>query len=514
MEITLENIYKYYGPVAANRNISFTIHSHSIHGILGENGAGKSTLMKILAGFTPKSRGRILLNGEEIEYNSPAEATALGIGMLYQDPQDFLSMSVLENFILGLSSSWHINTHYYRKLFKDTTRKLGFDISPEIPVSMLTVGERQQLEIIRLIAIGVEVLILDEPTTGISARQKEKLFEALRQLAKEGKSIVMVSHKLEDVQMLCDRVTVLREGEVAGEMEAPFNTSALLSMMFGHKVSHRPFTPEGTHSGQELVKGKPVLEFREVSALEGRSGLRGCSFKIRAGEIVGLAGLEGSGQEVFLRLAAGIYSPIKGDIYFQEKRITEKKHSYLRSQGICFVPASRIEQGLFPDLTLKEHFAIAFHGKSFFTPWKAVMDTTEEKIREFRIKGTPYYSASSLSGGNQQRLLLSLIPQTTKLLLLEQPTRGLDMESALWVWEHLREYSRGNRALIFSSAELDEIFSVAHRIVVFFNGQIILNEPKGKTSMEEVSRAIAGIKEEKMSLSYKYRGEDPIDERS
>ncbi len=492
MEIRLENIHKYYGPVAANRDITFTIHSHSIHGILGENGAGKSTLMKILAGFTSKSRGRILINGEEVEYNSPAEATSLGIGMLYQDPQDFLSMSVLENFILGLSSSWHINTHYYRKLFKQSCQDLGFDISPELPVSMLTVGERQQLEIIRLISIGVEVLILDEPTTGISARQKERLFEALRQLASEGKSIVIVSHKLEDVQMLCHRVTVLREGEVAGEMEAPFDTSTLLSMMFGHKFPGKKSSPEDVKSEGGRAKGSPLLCFKDVSAPGGRSGLKGCSLEVKRGEIVGLAGLEGSGQEVFLRLAAGLYSPLKGEIYLQDSMVTGKKHSYLRSKGVCFVPAARLEQGLFPDLTLLEHYGIGFHGTSFFVPWMEVMDTARERIAEFRIKGTPKDTASSLSGGNQQRLLLSLIPDKTKLLLLEQPTRGLDMESALWVWEHLKKYSRGNTSIIFSSAELDEIFSVAHRIVVFFNGKVVLNKPKEETSMDEVTRAIAG----------------------
>ena len=498
MEIKLENIHKYYGPVHANQEITFTIHSHSIHGILGENGAGKSTLMKILAGFTSRSKGRIFINGQEVDYSSPAEATSLGIGMLYQDPQDFPSMTVLDNFILGLNSSWHINRRYYRTLFKKTAEQLGFKIDPGTLVSGLTVGERQQLELIRLLAIGVEVLILDEPTTGISSEQKGLLFNALKHLAKTGKSIVIVSHKLEDIEALCHRVTILREGRVAGEMEAPFDTSRLLSMMFGRGTPAQ--TPSLTLTSRTRrapnTFGAPVgptfMVFENVSAPGGRAGLHDCSLEVQEGEIVGLAGLEGSGQGVFLRLAAGLISPLKGRILLNKKEITGKKHAFLRKQGVCFVPTSRLEEGLFADLSLAEHYAIAFHKDSFFVPWKTVQQTSKQHIKHFRIKGSSYDRASSLSGGNQQRLLLSLIPLSTKLLLLEQPTRGLDMESALWVWNHLKNYCANRAALIFSSAELDEIFSVAHRIVVFFNGRVVLNAPLCETTLEEVTKAIAG----------------------
>nr|WP_289510073.1 ATP-binding cassette domain-containing protein [Desulfovulcanus ferrireducens] len=484
MEIKLKNIHKYYGPVHANREINITIHSHSIHGILGENGAGKSTLMKILAGFTSRSKGQIFINGKEVDYRSPAEATSLGIGMLYQDPQDFPSMTVLDNFILGLNSSWHINRHHYKTLFEKTAGELGFKINPETPVSGLTVGERQQLEIIRLLAIGVEVLILDEPTTGISSEQKGVLFKALKRLARSGKSIIIVSHKLEDIEVLCHRVTILREGRVAGEMEAPFDTSKLLTLMFGS----RP--PAQTPSC--FKTGSTFMALENVSASGGRSGLHDCSLEVRQGEIVGLAGLEGSGQEVFLRLAAGLVSPAKGRIILNDKDITGKNHAFLRKQGICFLPSSRLEEGLFADLSLAEHYAIAFHKNSFFVPWNLVHQTSSQLIKHFRIKGTANDKASALSGGNQQRLLLSLIPSSTKLLLLEQPTRGLDMESALWVWDHLKKYCKNKTALIFSSAELDEIFSVADRIVVFFNGRIVLNASLNEVTLEEVTKAIAG----------------------
>jgi simple sugar transport system ATP-binding protein len=270
-------------------------------------------------------------------------------------------------------------------------------------------------------------------------------------------------------------------------MEAPFDTSKLLSMMFGGGTPAQ--TPSLTLTSRI---GPTFMVFENVSAPGGRAGLHDCSLEVQEGEIVGLAGLEGSGQGVFLRLAAGLISSLRGRILLNKKEITGKKHAFLRKQGVCFVPTSRLEQGLFADLSLAEHYAIAFHKDSFFVPWKTVQQTSKQHITHFRIKGSPYNKASSLSGGNQQRLLLSLIPSSTKLLLLEQPTRGLDMESALWVWNHLKNYCENKAALIFSSAELDEIFSVADRIVVFFNGRVVLNAPLCETTLEEVTKAIAG----------------------
>jgi simple sugar transport system ATP-binding protein len=484
MHIELRDIHKYYGPVHANRGIHIKIATGSIHGILGENGAGKSTLMKILSGYIPKSSGAIRLDGKQVDYQSPAEANRLGIGMLYQDPLDFPPLSVIDNFMLGQCKGWRLNPEKYRIKLKELARSFGFHLEPDFPVEKLTVGERQQLEILRLLALGVQVLILDEPTTGISSTQKELLFQALRQLTAEGKSILLVSHKLEDIEALCHRVTVLRYGEVTGEMDHPFQTQKLLELMFGSPPAPPP------RCGVSM--GETLLSFHDVSASGGRAGLQDCTVSIHQGEVAGLAGLEGSGQGVFLRLAAGLQSPHQGKITFRNHDMSGRDHLAFKQAGVAFLPASRLEEGLISGLTLTEHFVLAFHHRSLIVPWEEAHETAQNRIEQFRIKGSPHSPSEALSGGNQQRLLLSLIPPNPRLLLLEQPTRGLDMESAHWVWQRFHQYCAENASLVFSSAELDEILAVADRVLVFFNGRIVKDVKTENTDLAELGRAIAG----------------------
>ena len=238
MQIQLRNIHKHYGSVKANDGIDLTLDPGKIHGILGENGAGKSTLMKILSGYSEKTGGQILLDGKTVDYRTPAEAERFGIGMLYQDPLDFPMLSVLDNFMLGQARGVSARKRGFREQFQRLVHDLGFQLNAAFPVRNLTIGERQQLEILRLLAEGVSVLILDEPTTGISATQKDVLFSALKRLAEEGRTIVLVSHKLEDVEAWCDRVTVLRQGKVSGGADRPFETNSLLSMMLEpHRIT-------------------------------------------------------------------------------------------------------------------------------------------------------------------------------------------------------------------------------------------------------------------------------------
>ncbi|MFB0546861.1 MAG: ATP-binding cassette domain-containing protein, partial [Anaerolineae bacterium] len=237
MKIELREIKKYFGNVRANDGISLTVEPGTIHGLLGENGAGKTTLMKVLSGFLRRDSGEILLDGKETSFSSPAEAIRRGIGMLHQDPLDFPPLRVLDNFLLGRSSRFLQNRTKAKKELLELSARFGFPLEPEAYLHTLTVGERQQLEILRLLALGVEVLIFDEPTTGISALQKVKLFETLRRLAqREGKSIIFVSHKLEEVEELCTEVTVLRHGKVTGEVEMPCTSDQLVQLMFGQSL--------------------------------------------------------------------------------------------------------------------------------------------------------------------------------------------------------------------------------------------------------------------------------------
>ena len=484
MALELKDIHKHFVQKRANDGISLKIESGSIHGILGENGAGKSTLMKILSGFISKTSGTILLDGIEVSYTTPEEASAMGIGMLYQDPLDFPPLTILDNFMVGQVAGLMNRKKEFRQRLKGLCEDLGFTLNPDSPMRSLTVGERQQLELMRLLSLGVRVLILDEPTTGISAIQKDILFSAIKKLASEGRSIIIVSHKLEDIGALCSEVTVLREGKVAGTMEKPFDTSRLLKMMFG--------VPPPPAQRSHKQTGMDVLQLDAVSAPGGRAGLIECSVTIRKGEVVGLAGLSGSGQDVFLRVASGLIRPKKGNVILNRRDMTGQDHHSFRESGVAFQPSARLEEGLIRGLTIAEHCSLMKADRAFFIRRHSAELSAQERIKQFKVVGTPATPVDSLSGGNQQRLLLSFLPNTAELLLLENPTRGLDLESMHLVWEHLDAYTAQGCSIVFSSSELDEILMAADRVLVFFEGHIIKDERPEETDAMDLGRAIAG----------------------
>jgi ABC-type uncharacterized transport system ATPase subunit len=484
MWIELQDIHKHYGPVKANNGVNLKVAPGRIHGILGENGAGKSTMMKVLAGFSQKTSGSILIDSKPVNYRNPAQAVALGIGMLYQDPLDFSHLSVLDNFMLGQTNGFSGHKNKFRKAFHQLAESFNFGLHPDTPIKILTIGERQQLELLRLLALGVQILILDEPTTGISATQKDILFKSLKKLTIEGKSVVLVSHKLEDVEALCDEVTVLRQGKVTGDMDQPFDTNQLLEMMFG--------TPPPLPVRCMETPGSDLLVMKSVSGTGGRTGLKNCDVVVRGGEVVGLAGLEGSGQGVFLRLAGGLKQPTKGSIQISGRDMKNRDHHAFIRHGVTFMPASRLEEGLISGLSITEHFALQENQQNFLVKWQEAHRLAGERIENFRIKGMPDSQVDALSGGNQQRLLLSFLPADPVLLLLENPTRGLDMESVNWVWQHLQKYCFNKTGIIFSSSELDEILLVADRILVFFDGRIIKDVKSAETNASDLGKAIAG----------------------
>jgi len=480
MQIELQQIHKRFGKNHALKGVDLKVEAGTIHGLVGENGAGKSTLMKILTGYLSRTQGRILLDGREMAEADPATAARAGIGMLYQEPQDFPPLTVLENFMVGRDAEPDSDRDRQRQRLNDLAGGLHFQLDPALKLEKLTVGERQQLELLRLLGRGVQVLILDEPTTGISDRQKERLFGALHQIRDQGRTILLVSHKLEDVVALCDRVTVLRHGMVTGEAQAPFKVPRLLEMMFDEppKTDTRP---------EAAARGEPLLSFDRVNADGERTGLSNCSLTIHRREVVGLAGLSGSGQGLFLRLAAALDKPARGKIRTLGNGTGNMGHKEFRQAGGCFLPADRLEEGLIPGFTVQDHFALA-HNCGMAT----AKVLAAEAISQFRIRGHPHTSAESLSGGNQQRLLLSLMPPDASLVLLENPTRGLDMESARLVWEHLRRQFASRGAIVFSSAELDEILNIADRVLVFFDGRIVRDLPIRELDYQDVAAAMTG----------------------
>ncbi len=471
--IRLVDIHKTFGRVKALQGVNLHVRPGSIHGIIGENGAGKSTLMKILTGFIARTSGSILLDGQEVALKTPEAARKLGIGMLYQEPLDFPKLSVLDNFMAAAADS---NPRRQAEVINHLSKKFGFTPDLSARQGKLTVGERQQVELMRLIRDQCRILILDEPTTGISGEQQKLLFSTLGRLRDEGKAIILVSHKLAEIHSLCDRVTILRHGKWAGEQEKPFDEEKLLQAMFATLPTKSSRPPGRT-------TGRPILTMKEVSTTAGRVGLNRINTTIHEGEIVGLAGLDGSGQSIFLQMAYGLLSPEQGKVY----RPGVDEEDVMR----VFLPADRLKKGLIAGLTVREHHLLAGN-PPFFIDEASGRDRTEQAIATFSIVGAPNTTVEGLSGGNQQRLLLSLIPPQARLILLEHPTRGLDLQSGQWTWHYLRSHLPDNGAIIFASPELEDIMEQADRVLVFYNGAIILDRPTDKTSYREVSRAITG----------------------
>ena len=485
MKVELTNIHKRFGKVHANNNITLDIPAGTIQGILGENGAGKSTLMKILSGFIQADEGEIRLDGRPVKIANPADAIAQGIGMLHQDPLDFPPMRVSDNFLIGRNDIG-IFPDRARAVtaLLDLEHQFDFEIDPETYVDMLTVGERQQLEILRLLWLGARVLILDEPTTGISSLQREKLFATLRKLVAQGMSVIFVSHKLEEVEGLCRRAAVLQQGCLVGEARPPYKTAELVQMMFGKVVQPE----QRVYTCQDEV----ALTVNDLAIEDYRLHIRGVNVRLCRGEVIGLAGMEGSGQRQFLRTLGGLIRPVGGALILEGKNLVGKPYKAFMDNGIAFMPAARLEEGLIPGLTLTEHFILTEEQPGFFINKARVQNVTNGRIQDFSIRGMPESRIEALSGGNQQRALLALLRTPLRLLLMEHPTRGLDIESTIWIWGKLKERCRQGTSIVFVSSDLDEIIRYSDRILVFFGGRVSQPVDSATTTTEELGQLIGG----------------------
>lgn len=476
MKVELKDIHKHFGSVPANDGVRLCVESGTLHGLLGENGAGKSTLMKVLSGFLSPDRGEILIDGMRVRFISPAEAVALGIGMLHQDPLDFPALSVIDNFLLGNSGRFRLDRNHARSKLIELATQFDFKLEPDALVSNLSIGERQQLEMVRLLWMGVKLLILDEPTTAISAQQKDKLFAALHKLTEQGKTVLFVSHKLEEVKELCDRVTVLAHGKVTGECEMPCPMEKLVEMMFGQAIT------VGKRSA--IPFGHRVLELSNLTINDWRLEVKDLSLEVLAGEVIGLAGLEGSGQHLFLKACAGLIRLKGGRIRINHTDMTGQPYRHFLEAGVTYMAAGRLEEGLIAGMTLIEHSALIEHYPPFWVNWTKVGKMAAQRIQEFNIRGQPTTLVEELSGGNQQRALLSLLPSQSKILLMEHPTRGLDIESTEYVWEILLNRAREGTAILFISSDLDELLDRSHRILVFFEGRVRILETRGANGIQ------------------------------
>ena len=500
MQIELESITKTFGSHRANSDITLSVPPSSITGILGENGAGKSTLMKILSGFSRPDSGTISLDGKRAAIKSPADAISLGIGMLHQDPLDFPPMKIVDNFMLGAKHGFFPDRRSAVRDFRDLAARFDFSLDPESYVDSLSVGERQQLEILRLLWLGAKTLILDEPTTGISLPQKLKLFETLKKLSSDGMSILFVSHKLEDVEALCSSAVVLRRGELVGRASAPFDTQSLVHLMFGKDVEVSAASqtaplasvtsrPSGS---VEYRSGAPALETKALCFDAGRLRISGVDLSVAKGEVIGLAGMEGSGQAAFLGACAALVHRTGGSISVGGCDMSGKSHHDFKRSLVAYIPAARLEDALVPGMSLEDHFVLSEDLPGFFVNRGRARELAKERIESFNIKGSPESPVESLSGGNQQRALLALLRDELSLVLVEHPTRGLDIESTAYVWDKLKARCARGCSIVFISSDLDEILRYSDRVMVFYSGKVTPPIPAAALSVANLGELIGG----------------------
>ncbi|QGY38913.1 ATP-binding cassette domain-containing protein [Pseudodesulfovibrio cashew] len=479
--IVLDNIHKHYGRVRANDGISLTLEPGRIYALVGENGAGKSTLMRVLAGHTRPTSGTLTMSGETLSHLTPALARKYGVGMLYQDPLDFPAMPVWENFQLGAPKR-------SKQEVIDVIGELSFRLDacflPDEPVSSLTVGERQLLELLRLLDLGATTLILDEPTTGITPEQKQDLFNLLTKLAREDNhTIILVTHKLSEAYEMADAIFIMRQGRLVSTLTPPYDEKELVTLMFGEQADGEADELPSLDAG-----APPRLTMTDTLFAGPKYSMGPMHFTAQPGECVGLAGLDGSGQELFLRGLCGLDRMPGGTIALDDSVFRANDFPALRRAGVQFVPADRLEMALFPALNLMEHITLAFPDKH--DGLREFYDS--QCVDCFNLRAHPDTQAKELSGGNQQRLLLSLMPDEAKLLLMEHPTRGLDAGSARQVWNHLMGRCRDGATLIFFSPDLDEVLEHAHRVIVFYDRAIAGIVDREHATMDVVGALMAG----------------------
>ncbi len=493
--LELRNITKRFGAVLANDHVNIKVRPGTIHAIVGENGAGKSTVMRIAYGFYTADEGEIAVDGEVRRITTPHDAIALGIGMVHQHFMLVEPMTVAENIVLGAEpgAATSLDLRKAATEIRALSGEFGLAIDPNATIESLSVGQQQRVELLKALYRQARLLILDEPTAVLTPQEVEEFFGILRRMREQGKTVVIITHKLAEVLAISDDVTVMRDGRVVGNVKtAETNAAELARMMVGREVLLRIEKTAAT-------PGKTVLSIRDLTmtAKDGARRLDGVSFEVRAGEIVGIAGVEGNGQTELIEALAGLLLPptVSGAIEFEEHSITRTSARKRKELGIAHIPEDRHRRGLLLDFDLSENSILGVHYRrpavshlGVWLDYGAIRKRTEQVIEDFDVRpANPDLPARALSGGNQQKLIIgrefNLQP---KLLLVSQPTRGVDIGAIEFIHRKLVALRDAGCAVLLVSAELEEVTALSDRLLVIHNGRIVGEvDPQG-TSPEEI----------------------------
>ena len=507
--IEMLHITKEFPGIKANDDITLQLRRGEIHALLGENGAGKSTLMSVLFGLYQPEQGEIRKNGQKVTINNPNDATALGIGMVHQHFKLVEVFTVLDNIILGAETTGalgFLKKAEARKKVQALSEKYGLKVDLDAKVEDITVGMQQRVEILKMLYRDNEILIFDEPTAVLTPQEIDELMATMKEFAREGKSILFISHKLNEIMAVADRCTVLRKGKYIGTVETKDTTpEALSAMMVGRNVNF--------HVEKAPAKpGEVVLSIENMtvaSKVHKNNAVKNVSLKVRSGEIVCLAGIDGNGQSEFVYGLSGLEPLVSGKITLCGKDITKASIRERSIMGISHIPEDRHKHGLVLDYSLEDnlilqtYFGPEFTSKAGFLRRKNIRDYANKLIEQYDVRSGQgaITTTRAMSGGNQQKAIIAReIDKAPELLIAVQPTRGLDVGAIEYIHKQLVAQRDAGKAVLLVSLELDEVMDVPDRILVMYEGEIVGELDPKKTTQEELGLYMAGAKRDEVKV--------------
>lgn len=500
--VRLRGIDKSFYGVKANDGVDFELRRGEVHALLGENGAGKSTMCSVLAGLYRPDAGEVELEGRPVSFRTPKDALAAGVGMVYQHFRLVENLTVAENLVLGHPHlPFRVQRRRQERIAEEMGERFGLPIDPSARIWQLSVGEQQRVEILKLLYRDVQILILDEPTAVLTPQESGQLFETMRQLAGEGRSVIFVSHKLAEVKQVSDRVTVLRDGRNAGEGEtARLAPGDLAEMMVGRELS-LPHREEAAAPGRTAL----AVSGLRVTGDRGLQTVQGISLEVREGEILGLAGVAGNGQRELAYGIVGLRAPDAGRVEVAGRDVTRRSVRERIESGLAYIPQNRLGVGLAPGLTTEENLALKSYRRRPYSKWGRLVASafrTEgaRRIERYDIRGArPGLPIRLLSGGNLQKALIAReIEAEPKVIIAVSPTRGLDVGATQAVREHLLAQRRRGAGTLLISEDLDELLALSDRLAVIYEGEIVGETETGQATRDKLGLLMAGHRTEGM----------------
>ena len=498
--IEMRDIVKKFGDFVANDGINLTVHKGEIHAILGENGAGKSTLMNQLYGLLKPTSGQILVNGKAIEMSNPRDAINAGIGMVHQHFMLIQPFTVTENIVLGTEPRKGITLDMAeaRKNVQEISERYGLSIDPDAKIEDISVGMQQRVEILKALYRGADILILDEPTSSLTPQEIEDLIGIMRNLTRDGKSIILITHKLKEIKESADFCTIIRQGKYIATVDVEqVDENDLASMMVGRNVSFKVNKPDQTPGDVVLdVKDLHCKDYRDVEVV------KGLNLQVRRGEIVGIAGIDGNGQTELVEVITGLRKGTSGQVLVNGVDVFNKPPRFGFDHGVSSIPADRQKHGLVLDFTIEDNLILQNYGEEPYSKHAifnrpAIFSHATESIEHFDIRprNSEKRTAGTLSGGNRQKVIIAREVQNDKdLLIAVNPTRGLDVGAIEYVHAYIVEQRNKGKAVLLVSFELDEIMSLSDVIDVIFDGQIVSSIPGKEANENDLGLMMAGGK--------------------